>query len=356
VSARLIVVGALGRRTGRWQLGSHADRTAQRAHVPVLVVREAEPFERWLDKTRPLRIVLGVDASLSSEAAGRWISQLSAFGPCEVVLAHLYWPPEEFHRLGLGGVRSYVDPDAEITKTLEQDYSARFAGLSSSAKVRYRIEPHLGRIGDALAAVATEEKADLVVVGSHDRSAFARVWEGSVTRQAVKSAHCSVACIPAVVERQTQKTPSVRSVLCATDFSTLGNGAIPLAYSVVDPGGTVHLVHIVKTAHDPFDAYDIFTPLPGKAFSEAQATARTRLAELIPKDAAAANISTDIHVLQSTEPATAICQAAERIGADIICLGTHGRSGLPKAVLGSVAQEVLTHTRRPVLLARAQRE
>jgi nucleotide-binding universal stress UspA family protein len=66
LSGKLIVVGALGqRRPDAWQLGSHADRTAERSHIPVLVVRQAEAFADWLSGSRPLRIALGVDASLS---------------------------------------------------------------------------------------------------------------------------------------------------------------------------------------------------------------------------------------------------------------------------------------------------
>jgi nucleotide-binding universal stress UspA family protein len=59
-----------------------------------------------------------------------------------------------------------------------------------------------------------------------------------------------------------------------------------------------------------------------------------------------------LHVLESGDPALAICQAAERLDARVICIGTHGRTGLAKVVLGSVAQAVLGGTGRPVLLAR----
>lgn len=357
LSVGLIIVAALGRRrrAGPVQLGSHADRTAQISRVPVLVVRDPNPFEAWVAQARPLRIVLGVDASLSSEMAGRWISELCGFGPCEVVLAHLYSPPEEFHRLGLGGLRSYVDPDTEILKTLKQEYSERFAGLFGSRPLDCRIEPHLGRIGDGLAALAKEEKADLVVVGSRDRSALARIWQGSVARHVLACADSSVACVPAPAEPRTLRTPMLRDVLAATDFSKLGNEAIPLAYSVVEHRGTVHLVHVVKGSHDSLDPYDIFTPLPGGE-SQAEARARAQLAELVPNDSGSLAAATRIHVLRAPDAAVAIAQAAERLGVDLICLGTHGRTGLSKALLGSVAEGVLSHTRRPLLLARGQRE
>jgi len=51
-------------------------------------------------------------------------------------------------------------------------------------------------------------------------------------------------------------------------------------------------------------------------------------------------------------PATAICQAAERFGASLICMSSRGRSRVAKALLGSVAQAVMTGSRRPVLILR----
>ena len=80
--------------------------------------------------------------------------------------------------------------------------------------------------------------------------------------------------------------------------------------------------------------------------------AETRLAGLIPADAAGKGLSTRVHAVEAEEAWEAICQAAERVSADLICLGTHGRTGIAKAALGSVAARVLTHSRRPLLLAR----
>jgi len=353
--ASLIVIGALGqRRPGTWQLGSHADRTAERTHVPVLVVRGKAPFEQWINGERALRIVLGVDASLSSETAGRWITELAAFGPCEVVLTHLYWAPEEFHRLGLGGFRNWVDPDPAVTRTLEQEYAERFAALFSAAKVSYRLEPHFGRIGDGLAALAAQEQADLVVIGCHHRGPLARAWEGSVSRHVLRCAGTSVACIPDSVSAAEPSTKMIRSVLVATDFSPTGNAAIPLAYSVITYAGTVHLVHVIESSHEPMKPYDIFSS-PQHA-TPAQVEARQQLERLIPRDFGGAAATTRIHVLDSDKASSAICQAAERLGAELICLGTHGRTGLARVLLGSVARSVLEQTQRPVLLARGKRE
>jgi nucleotide-binding universal stress UspA family protein len=353
LSARLIVIGALGqRRASAHELGSHADRTAQRSHVPVLVVRDAEPFQDWLAKARPLKILLGVDASLSSEHAGHWINELTSFGPCEVVLSHLYWPPAEFHRIGLGGVRSYVDPDSEILRTLKHEYAERFAGLFGSARIQYRIEPNLGRVGDALASLASDERADLVVIGCHEHRGLSLVWQGSVARRVLACSATSVACIPAPAKPAALRTPILDNVLAATDFSRHGDAAVAMAYAMVNHGGTVHLVHVIKASHAPTEPYDIFGPAPSAALADAEAAARSRLINAIPHDAGSLAAATRVHVVFAGRPALAICQAAERLGSDVICVGTHGRSGVTKALTGSVASGVLENTTRPVMLAR----
>jgi nucleotide-binding universal stress UspA family protein len=299
--------------------------------------------------------VLGIDDSQSVENAARWLDELCRSGPVELTLAHLYWPPEALHRLGLEGIRSFVDADPDLVKTLERQFSQRLDGLLHTKIRTYRIEPHLGRLGDGLAALAAEAHADLLVVGSRERPALERLWEGSVARQALHAAAMSVVCVPApaAVAAATIAT-RLKTILAATDFSELGNGAIPLAYAAAAPGATVHLLHVVPATRPHVDPYDIFHPIPNETTLEALTAAETRLLRLAPADTSGQGITTSVHALEANEPWKAICQAAERLSVDLICLGTHGRTGLAKAALGSVAASVLAHSRRPLLLARAR--
>jgi nucleotide-binding universal stress UspA family protein len=358
VSAQLIVVAALvHRRAGMWQLGSHAERLAQHSHVPVLVVRNAALFQAWVRELRPLRILLGMDLTLSSDRALRWIAALRKFGPCEVIATYLYWPPTQFQRLGLAGVRSYLDPDPDVTNTLIRDISKRAHDVLGSAPSKLRVEPHLGSLGERLAAVAEEERADLIVVGSHDRALAERLLHGSVSRDVVHHARASTVCVPAdETDTATGLKPQLESVLVATDFSTFGNAAIPLAYSVLGAFGTLHLVHVAKTEsiENPSAPHDIFCG-PATQLSEAEAAARHQLRDLIAAHGGDPTRTSELHLLRSHDPAAAICQAAERLDVGLLCLGTHGRSGLSKLLLGSVASAVLGASVRPVLLARGPR-
>jgi len=352
-SALLIVVGAhgRGRKTGRG-LGSRADDAAQHSRVPVLAVRDASSFVSWLREDRPLRVVLGVDNTASAENAARWLDELCKLGACELTLAHLYWPPEIYQRLGIEGTRDFVAPDPQIVKPLEQQLTALLPPSPHAQARSYRIEPYLGRVGDGLAALAAELRADLLVVGVHHQSVLELIWEGSVARQALRASFQSVLCVPAPAATPAGKTLRLGRVLCATDFSELGNMAISLAYATVAPGGTVHLLHVVKAGRPQIDPYDVFHPIPDEMTTEAAKAARTRLMGLAPGDTSTKAVVTQVLVLEASDAGSAICQAAERLGVDLICIGVHGKTGLMPAAFGSVAARVLANTRRHVLLAR----
>ena len=66
----------------------------------------------------------------------------------------------------------------------------------------------------------------------------------------------------------------------------------------------------------------------------------------------AAGIAVESSVIESHSAWRGVVEAAESAGADLIVMGSHGRKGLEKLVLGSVTQAVLSHTKRSVLVVR----
>lgn len=81
----------------------------------------------------------------------------------------------------------------------------------------------------------------------------------------------------------------------------------------------------------------------------AEANAAIRNAKEVFK---AAGVDVSTSVVEANTAWRGVVQAAESMQADLIVIGSHGRSGLEKLVLGSVAQAVLSHTRLPVLVVR----
>jgi nucleotide-binding universal stress UspA family protein len=141
-------------------------------------------------------------------------------------------------------------------------------------------------------------------------------------------------------------------VLVTTDFSKLGNQAIPFAYSTLRRGGQVCLLHVVKASSRSVEK----AQAPETKHSERNDRLSAQLQALIPAEAEARGIISHVEVVEHSDVATGICQAAERLGADLICMSSQGRSGLARTLLGSVTQAVMTRSERPVLVIRPPRK
>ncbi|MBL9168816.1 MAG: universal stress protein [Verrucomicrobiales bacterium] len=356
-SCRLIVVSSLGkRRSERWLLGSVSERTAERATVPTLVVRDPAPFEAWTRGQRQLKVFVAFNFTVTSEAAMRWVKELQAIGPCDVVVGYVDWPPEQRTRLGGSGSLPLVGNLPDVQAVLERDVRTRAVELLGDMPFRLRVEANWGRPDARLAEMAKEEGSDVIAVGSHQYRGFERLWHTSVSRGLLHSATMSVAVVPlsTLEKRGADMAPAVRRVLVTTDFSELANHAIPHAYSLVRGGGTVYLVHVAHPQQLPGGEY-LQGPsdrrFEGQHAKHIQA-AIGKLRALIPAEAALRGVITEVEVVEHRDVAEAIGQVAERFGVDIICLGTHGGSGLSKALMGSVAQKVMTNSERPLLVVR----
>ncbi|PTL83432.1 universal stress protein [Vitiosangium sp. GDMCC 1.1324] len=319
-------------------VGGTVDRLATALPVPLLVVRDAEPFEAWVRETRPLRVMLGVDRSQPFEAARDWLQRLRRYGQVEVVAGRIYWPHEEYQRMGLAHPMSFQDVTPELRRALEQEVRTLAGPLEAAGQppVRVRLEPGVGRIADHLVTLAADEKVDVLVVGSHQRRALGKLW--SVSHHALRLAKMSVASVPVAVAARgvAVPIPVLRSVLVATDFSDAANRAIPYAFSLLPNGGSVYLV----TVGEPPQA------------TEHERELRQRLHQLVPRDADGHGRKVQVEVLTGQDVATAILQAAQRFDADVLCLGTHGRTGLKTSLMGSVAKAVMSRSDRPVLVVR----
>lgn len=347
--ARLIVVSSLGQiAPSRWFVGSVAERTAQNASVPTLVVRNHKPLEAWARDQRTLNVVVGYDFSESGDAALRWTSFLNEIGPCRITVVYVAWPPEAGARYGAGYDQPNPYYPSEVEKLLKRDLQEKCEEVLGKAKLRFRVAAGLGRPDPQLIEIAADEKADIIVVGTNQRRGLARL--GSISRAVLHHAPLNVACIPIAVAESADSGSISRftRVLVTTDFSKLGNRAIPFAYSTLRRGGQVCILHVAKaTGRSGAKAQ-----APATKHSERTDRLSAELQALIPVETEAHGINSRVEVVDHSDVATAICQAAERLGADLICMSSQGRSGLARTLLGSVTQAVMARSQRPVLVIR----
>jgi nucleotide-binding universal stress UspA family protein len=360
VGAKLIALGSRGQSAaGRWIRGSTAERTLRAARCPVAVVPHAEHdrdgvVARMRDQVRPLRVLAGIDLGPAGDRIAELADELGQRRACLVTLLHLYWPPEEYARLGLPGPRELFEDDADVVRDLEGRMRQRLGAAAARRGVRLSVRAAWGDPASNLLATAEGEGYDLLVVGADQRHGLARIARPSVAgRLAARPGGVPVICVPPAPAAGDDDTaaaaheplPALTTILAATDLSPTGNRAVRHAYALLRAeGGVVELCHVHERAL-PTPSY-VYDDPRGRLDPARRAALEAALRALVPPEAEGLGIATHVTVVDGGEAATAILQAAERFDVDAVSIGSHGR--------GSVAGAVVRRSRRPVLVVRGE--
>ena len=354
-NALMVVVGSLGKRAPeRWLLGSVSERAAMHSKVPALVVRDAAPFVAWAAGKQPLRVVVATDFSSTSAGELRWVrDHLLAAGKCEVTVTYIGWTPEERERFGR------EVPLSRIGSLLRREIKEWSTALLGREPDDVAVELNWGRADYRIGKLAQEIKPDLIVVGTHQHHGLERLDHTSVSRGILHHVPVNTLCIPAGTE-PAKPLPAkvIHRVLAATDFSAAGAAAVEAAVAQLALGGELRLLHVTHSQLSRFTARPVIwekdSPFGPPESVIDKSALETRLQALVPAPVEGTKLSITVDITEDEDTSTAICQAAERMNADVICIGAHGQSRLSAFVLGSVAQKVITTTRRYVLLAHAR--
>ena len=143
-----------------------------------------------------------------------------------------------------------------------------------------------------------------------------------------------------------------KHLLVPVDESPMSYAAAEQALSLAkDLNCPVTIMSVI--AVDPFVGVDFYKVAPAITdyFMQAEQNAQNRLAE-IQQSFSREGISVDTKIIRGVAASEGIVQIANEIGADLIIMGSHGRTGVKKMMLGRVAQNVLTQSPVPVLLVK----
>lgn len=137
---------------------------------------------------------------------------------------------------------------------------------------------------------------------------------------------------------------STRTILVPTDFSSASDAALPHAAALAKQSGARLLVVHVEEPPMAYGGGELYYGLPEPDSA--------RIAAMLEKVKPTDPLVPFTHRLAMGEPASEICRIASEEKADLIVLGTHGRTGLFRLLMGSVAESVLRHAPCPVLVYR----
>ena len=202
-------------------------------------------------------------------------------------------------------------------------------------------------------------KAELMVLTTHGRGPASRFWLGSAADDLVQTA-----TVPMLVLRPSEQPPPLtisppfHHMMITLDGSDLAEQAFGPALQLGRLMQTRYtLLRVVKpvVSLDPTTGWsatnDMNEPQARQQLDEAQAYL-DRIAERLRGQGLTVQTRLTLH----TRPADAILEETAKQGVDVIALATHGRGGLQRLLLGSVADEVLRGGTTPLLICRPQIE
>jgi nucleotide-binding universal stress UspA family protein len=286
------------------------------------------------------RILVPLDGSELAELALAPAALLARRFHAQLWLVHVLAPVPlaagASVRLAGTAVDQAQDYLQDVQRRLEAD------GLAVRAIVRW------GDPAGEILATAQEGHADLIAMATHGRGGLGRWMIGSVADRVVRTATIPVLVVPARAAAAARQ-PGFRRLLVPLDGSALAEEALPHALLIARMfNATVELLSVVPRSD--------LTAYPESWFPDLEYEALKAQRQRYLDDLGARLQQRGLRIetaLEAGDVPETIVRIAQSRAADLIVMATHGRGGIMRWVLGSVAAKLLAAAPVPLLLVRA---
>jgi nucleotide-binding universal stress UspA family protein len=287
-------------------------------------------------------ILVPLDGSPAAEAVLPYVERIATATSGRVLLLAAVDKPRDW-----GGDTS---GDLKGERHEAESYLRRLqAGLASATGGDVEIEVVASEPAAAVLAASEKRHPDLIAMTTHGRSGVARWVMGSVATKLLHATQAPMLVVRPPAEGKQGDAAALTKILVPLDGSELSASVLPFAADLAKSlGASIVLFHAV---FEPVMTYPgaeaVFDP---GVLKEIEAGAHEYLASaasgLTAKGVKANSVSA---IGNATD---GIVWAAEREAAGLIVMSTHGRSGLGRIVMGSVADAVVRRTTLPVIVVR----
>ena len=311
--------------------------------------RHTKEGDGTVSETRPTNlrtILVATDFSQTAQAGIDWAVLLASSHGARIELVHALLVPNR--------ATDFVPSPPDFTEALQEAASGKLNEAAEAIRAKgVEVDSHL-RLGvpsQVLLQTADDKEVDTIVVGTRGLTGIRHLLLGSTAERVVQHATCPVLTVhPGDADHHRE----IRTVLVSTDFSHDSETSIAAALRLLGPQPEAKLV-LLHVYHLPYE-YTAYGTIPTSLdyFKDVEGAAEERLNEMA-RVLGREGLTVDTVAKEGYPPDTIIDQADE-VGADLIALGTHGRTGLAHLLLGSTAERVVQHARCPVLTVKTAGE
>lgn len=247
-----------------------------------------------------------------------------------------------------GIAQRYLDEQ----RTVAQDHLHQLLAEARRDVPQASMEMRTGLPSSIVCDVAREQKADLIITGTHGWSGFNRVVFGSVAERVIQRAPCPVLSIP---DRTPEEIAGMhplgiqpRQVILPVDFSDCSMDAYEYAVQIAKWfDATLTLVYAIEPLSYSLD-FSLTHPLEDKANRKKVEQRLQDLTTVLTDQGLSARCE-----LVDQPAMEAILETSSLQKADLLVMGTHARKGLSRLILGSTTSKVLEQSPYPILTVKS---
>lgn len=291
------------------------------------------------------RFVVGVDSSPESTRASTEAIELAKLVGADVRMVHAVHSQ-------FGDMDSFASDMAALLKEEERRAEQALKELSGKFVKQGATVSYFSKNGhpdDVLAAAVAERRAQLCIVGSHGYTGLERFLMGSVAERVVRTCPSSVL----VSRRSADKSRGYDRILVAMDFSFVSEKALSMALEFANHGARVDIIHCWQL---PATGAFHYTPVS----VQERVVVPIRLALREEKDALGAALiekhrrgGVELHYETEEGPTVynILRRLEDRDRYDLVAMGSHGRRGMRRFIVGSTAEKIMRHAQCSALIA-----
>ncbi len=283
-------------------------------------------------------IVIAYDDSEFSRAAlweaSHWIARHGG----KATLVHSVFFDEEEFVIAPDQREKRFELGKKICYQKREEISAEFGLNGSLDAIVCEGEPH-----DVVVDVAASRKADLIAMGTHGRKGVKKLFMGSVTSRVVASSHCDVLIVKKACEECAGRYPSI---LVSFDGTEFGSKALTKAceFSKLD-GSKITALYVIPRYEEMIEFFSS-SLIKENLYRDAE-----KIMDVARKIAMDYGVNIDTQIADGDE-GEKIIETAKRLNKDLIVRGTHGWTGINRAIIGSIADNVIVNSPCPVLVVK----
>jgi nucleotide-binding universal stress UspA family protein len=292
------------------------------------------------------KILMPTDFSQNAQQALRYASMIAKKLDADLTLLHVL----TVHELDPHNIEHNFPDIGDFYAHMERATNAHLDNIDINFD-HYHTETIRGiSPADEIIKYADKNEFELIIMGTHGRSAISHFLMGSVAERVVRHAPCPVITV-AHQEKETYRLPTINKIVLPIDFSEFSKQVVEYAVDLAKVfDAKIEFLHILDQRVHPsyyIVGHDFFLTAEPELPEKALKTLQEFISDISPSGVVFS------YAVQEGVPHNGILEFAESVDADLIMMTTHGLSGLEKMLIGSTTEKVVRKANMPVFTINA---